>query len=705
MAHLSLSSPFQIPKSAILSIAITLWLLVAVLHIGLFIIDHYVDYFNMLAPCEGVWTIDGGDCDWIVLSTAEETVLQSWGLSLQHYAVSMITISMLTLTIYVGLGILILWRTGITWFGLLVSIALVNIPYAIVSGSARWETIHSFLIYPGMVANIIGNLSQVMFLYLLPNGRLSSRWAIIPLSVTVFLLMPLDLINSQLIPYTVAPIVILILIGCILLGAILQVYRYFYDSTPTERQQTRWILVSIVAYVASIMLWIMVFGRALDIPVGEARVIANVVNWYIIHFVLMLLPIAIAIAILRYNLWNIDIIINRTLVFGGLSAMIVVLYTLIVGGMSVLFQSSNNVFISIFATALIALVFQPARDRLQGTINRLMFGERDNPYTVLSNLSKQLQSTAKPSETLKTIVETIARTLKLPYVAIELTDKDTIIGGATTGKPIADETELPLRYQNELVGYLRVSPRAKDETFTLQEDQLFTDIAAQIAPVASATRLTMALQQSRENLVLAREEERRRIRRDLHDGLGPTLASQTLSLEAISQLMKTNPDKAQALLKAVQAQADEAIQDVRRLVYDLRPPALDDLGLAGALEQVISRYENADLHIVLSIIDLPDELPAAIETAFFRIAQEALTNVVRHSQANRCTLRIYTTHGVIQMDIEDNGRGIPDNYQSGVGLHAMRERASELGGETNIHNKSTGGTLVNISIPLGVNDD
>ena len=648
----------------------------------------------MLVPCDGVWTMNGGTCDWSQISSTEEAVLLNWGLSLQYYSVAIIVGSMITLMTYVSLGFLIVWRTGITRFGLIVSLALISIPFGSTSSATtpeQWTTIHPYFVYFAVLATVISFISQCSFLYLLPNGRFSPRWAVIPFAITTSLYMIGGVLDLN------AP-VLLIVFSFILLGIVLQIYRYFYTSTPVERQQTRWILVGLIAYVTSIILWIMVFGRALDIPAGEARVIANVVEWYIGEFLMWLFPISIAFAILRYKLWNIDIIINRTLVFGGLSALVVLLYTLVVGGMSVLFQSSNNVIISFAATALIALVFQPARDRLQKAVNQLMFGERDNPYAVLSQLGQQLQSTAMPSETLKAIVETIAKTLKLPSVAIELIDKDNIIGRAKTGKALADIKELPLRYQNELVGYLRVSPRAKDEAFTPKEEQLFTDIAAQIAPVASATRLTMALQQSRENLVLAREEERRRIRRDLHDGLGPTLASQTLQLDAIlDMLIENDADTATEKVKNLKSQTQQMVMDIRRLVYELRPPALDELGLLEALRShIVQMSGTKGLHIDLTAIPDPlPNLPAALEVAAYRIVLEAVTNVIRHAHAKACQVQFVVVEdeqlSTLTITVIDDGIGLPQQMKLGVGLTSMRERTSELGGnfEINSHQGTT----------------
>jgi signal transduction histidine kinase len=289
-----------------------------------------------------------------------------------------------------------------------------------------------------------------------------------------------------------------------------------------ERQQMKW-LAYFLATAVVVPLFVFELPGAMLYP----QIFETI--WYdlILLVVFLGFPLTIGIAIFKYRLYAIDLIINRTLVYGGLTLVVVSIYVFTVGLLSQLFQTSSSLAISLIATGLIAVAFHPVRERFQRGVNRLMFGERDDPYAVLSHLSQRLQNTAVPAETLSSIVETIAATLKLPYVAIELVEQEEEIGRASVGDPIGDPVELPLRYQNETVGRLVVSPRSPGESFTAEERQLLADIAGQTGAVASATRLMLALQRSRETLVLAREEERRLIRRDLHDGLGPTRASQT----------------------------------------------------------------------------------------------------------------------------------------------------------------------------------
>jgi signal transduction histidine kinase len=362
----------------------------------------------------------------------------------------------------------------------------------------------------------------------------------------------------------------------------------------------------------------------------------------------------------------------------------------------------------LIATALIAIAFQPAREYLQRSINRLMFGQRDDPYAVLSHLSQTLQTTAVPSETLTSIVETIAATLKMPYAAIELLEQEAQIGRASVGEPVAEIVELPLRYQKETVGRLLVSPRAPGEKFTAKELQLLADIAAQTGAVASTTRLTLALQRSREKLVLAREEERRRIRRDLHDGLGPTLASQTLKLDTVLDLLAENDSQtAGQHVTQLKRQTQQMVADIRRLVYELRPPALDELGLLEALRAHVAQMSGTSGGLRISIEATPEPLPAlpaAIEVAAYRIALEGVTNVIRHAQARDCRIRFVVAEDEppsrLVLTVSDDGLGVPAKFQSGVGLISMRERAEELGGTCEVSLNQRGGTRITAQLPF-----
>ncbi len=477
-------------------------------------------------------------------------------------------------------------------------------------------------------------------------------------------------------------------LGLLFVSAASLVVR-FRRSAREERQQIKWL-----AFAASVVpAWFLVS------PAVEA--VAPTLFQVLETLVFAGIPVATGIAILKYRLYDIDLVINRTLVYGALTACVVGIYVLLVAYMGALLHAEGNLMVSLVATGVVAVVFAPLRERLQRGVNRLMYGERDDPYAVLRRLGQRLKATSAPEAVLSAIVETVAQSLKLPYAAIALRQEDgTFETVAAHDSPRAEAMVLPLAYGAETIGQLILSPRAPGERFDPADRRLLDDLARHAETATYAMRLTADLQRSRERLVNAREEERRRMRRDLHDGLGPQLATLTLKLDAARNLLVQQPQAADALLVGVKAQTQAAISDIRHLVYDLRPPALDELGLIPAIREQAISYGQSGLDVS---VEAPEELPllpAAVEVAVYRIVQESLTNVVRHAIARTCRIRISVDENV-HLEITDDGVGLPEDRRAGVGLSSMRERAAELGGTCAVEPSGpVGGTRVLARLPL-----
>jgi signal transduction histidine kinase len=294
------------------------------------------------------------------------------------------------------------------------------------------------------------------------------------------------------------------------------------------------------------------------------------------------LPLLTGLAILKYRLYDIDLIINRTLVYGALTTLVVGVYVLVVGSLGLVFQAGSNLLISLMATGLVAMLFQPVRDRVQRAVNRLLYGERDEPHAALARLGRRLEATLSPEAVLPAIVETVAEALKLPYVAISLTQGEQVIIAASFGSCREDETllRLPLVAQGEPLGELLLAPREPDTAFTPAERTLLADLARQAGIALHAVRLTTDLRQltrdlqhSRTQLVTTCEEERRRLRRDLHDGLGSVLTGMTFKLDAVGNLLERDPQVVRTLLGELKQQCQDSLAEIRRLVYNLRPPS------------------------------------------------------------------------------------------------------------------------------------
>jgi signal transduction histidine kinase len=320
-------------------------------------------------------------------------------------------------------------------------------------------------------------------------------------------------------------------------------------------------------------------------------------------------------------------------------------------------------------------------------------------------LAHQLQTTDTRAAILPNLAHTIAQTLKIPYVAIQLpaTNPETQLV-ATWGESRDPTQHIPLIYRNESVGDLLVAQRSPHEQFNQHEQTLLSAIAALTATTVRAVQMWDELQHSRQRIVATREEERRRLRRDLHDGLGPALASLPLKVDAAVDLLEHDSSTSVRLLGEVKRQAQQLVADVRQVVNDLRPPALDELGLIEALRGALTqlRTHPNGLQIIFSADDLPRNLPAAVEVATYRITMEAVTNVIKHAHAQHCwiTLQSAARPPEIQITIEDDGIGLPNAVVPNVGLHSMRERAEELGGIFHFQMRSSGGTRITVSLPL-----
>jgi signal transduction histidine kinase len=476
----------------------------------------------------------------------------------------------------------------------------------------------------------------------------------------------------------------------------------FWGSRGVKRQQLKWIASSGVLVALAITLLFVVGMRS-------SQLIESAF-WAFLVLAVCAFPASMGVAILRYRLWDIDLLINRALVYGALSAVVVGLYVLVVGSLGVFLQARGSLLVSLMGAGLVAVLFAPLRERLQRGVNRLMYGERDDPYAVLSRLGQRLEATLEPNAVLQTIAETVAQALKLPYVAVALQQDGELVTAAEYGTSVGEPTILQLAYQKETIGGLILSPRMPKEPFGPADRHLLEGLARHAEVAVHAVRLTADLQRSRERLVTTREEERRRLRRDLHDGLGPQLATLTLKLDAARNLLTHEPNAVDALLGELKAETQASIADIRRLVYALRPPALDDLGLVSAIREQTTNYglphrpegeaDHADP--VLFSLEAPEQLPplpAAVEVAAYRIAQEAITNVARHARARTCRIRI-SLGKELQLEIIDDGVGLSPDRHAGVGLTSMRERAAELGGSCMIEPISTGGTHVLVRLPL-----
>jgi len=473
-------------------------------------------------------------------------------------------------------------------------------------------------------------------------------------------------------------------------AAFVSLFVRLRNSRGDIRQQIKWMIFPVGLYAIFLLLFTIGMGNVNEIIVKVGIALGQLAVAGMV--------IAVAFAIFKYRLYDIDLILNRTLVYGTLTACVIGLYVLVVGALGTLLQAQGNLIVALLATGLVAVLFQPLREWLQRGVNRLIFGERDDPVEALSRLGESLETALPTEKVLPVLVQTIAQTLKLPYVGIAIQGQPVAAYGQQTKNPVA----FPLIFQGQSTGELLAAPRGPDESFTPAEIRLLRNLARQAGAAVRNAQLAADLQRSRQSLVSAREEERLRLRRDLHDSLGPALASVIWQSESARDTIPKNPSEASQLLASSIEQAQDALADIRRLVYGLRPPALDELGLVGALEQVARQLQQTSVTIEASG-PLP-ALPAAVEVAAYRIVQEAIKNAIEHGKAKNCavcmSLEGGPTPGSLCLTIRDDGRGLPEVISPGVGLVSMHERAEELGGAFAIHQHQTGGTQVEVRLPL-----
>jgi signal transduction histidine kinase len=629
------------------------------------------------------------------------------------------------LLIYLLIAAGLFWRKSDDWMVLFVSTMIMTfplgempLPYTLAVRQPVWQWVYVPAFFVSVSAFFI-------FPLVFPTGQPVPRWIRWKMffDIAFAIILTLRLNSALREPIVESGFVLAYLVLSLCTNAFALSYRYFRVAGPVERQQIKWVVVGVVGFITiAFPMDTFLYYHPVIIDSARALVLSAIPDT-IYRVVALFIPVSVAISVLRYRLWDIDILINRTLVYGALTSIVVSAFVILVGFLSVLFQSSGNSIIAIIATGLVALLFNPLRQRLQRGVNHLMYGERDEPYTALSRLGRRLEATLAPESVLPTVVTTVRDVLRLPYVAIYLQqDSHGYKIVAESASPLLRiengrirvpgmEREgrcIPLIHQGETVGYIVLGPRAPNEAFSTTDLRLLEDLAPQVGVAVHAVRLTADLQRSRERLVLAREEERRRLRRDLHDGLGPQLAGLALKLETLRNRLNGDP-LADSILGDLAKRTQDATANIRHLVYELRPPTLDEFGLIMALREGVAQFTQQGGNGLNIAFDAPESLPplpAAVEVAVYRIVQEALTNVIRHADAHHChiCLRLDESAGLLCLDIQDDGKGLSMKRRAGIGLNSMRERAEEVGGTLTVTSVATGGTHLRAHLPCRVSN-
>ncbi|MFG1612221.1 sensor histidine kinase [Nonomuraea wenchangensis] len=472
----------------------------------------------------------------------------------------------------------------------------------------------------------------------------------------------------------------LVINGCVVLGVLSLVGR-MRRAAPAGRRQIAWPLSAFVVYTAFVLL-------------GPDY-------WALATVWTGLIPVAIAFAVLRHRLYGIDTVISRTVVATGLVVTVGAVY-FGVSALAGLVLSDYDQIAGLAATLAAGALFQPLRARLRRMTDTMLYGRHGRPEELARRLTIEVGA-REPANALAAVTSVVRDGLGVTGVVVE-------VGGAAdaAGEPGRAEMRVelgvagakprvvPLVWHGEPVGRMLVGPPGPRRFSAAYTERLIGAAVPYVADVAHAVLMAADLQRSRERILTAREEERRRLRRDLHDGLGMALTNMAMSLSIARINLREAPSAADALLLDLRTGMDAVSQEVRELVYGLRPPTLDDLGLAGAV-RALAAEPGPPVEVVVE--GETDDLPAAVEVAAYRIAQEALTNVRKHAAAGHVTVTLARSAGALVVRVRDDGKGLPAARRSGVGFASMRERAAELGGTCLITSPGTG-TQVEAALPL-----
>ncbi|HEX5916594.1 MAG TPA: sensor histidine kinase [Nocardioides sp.] len=592
-----------------------------------------------------VWTVDGALDSWISYSLARDLP----GTDLAYWFVARAGALLLS-----GLvGLLLLYPTGHLLPG-------------------RWRT--------AAIGVVCASLALPVMLLLAPDAVVFSAGE--PVGSTEVVPFPWSPAAAE----AMLRVAQVLTLGSIVAGVGL-VWARHRQASATERVQLRWLLW------AGIMCVLMVLA-ALTLSVG------GVVTTILLDLAVAALAVSVTIGLLRPGWGDVDALVAWTLTTAVVAAIVVAVDLAVLGvGTALLGDRLDQRDVTLVVLVLAVVVYGPLRAWLGGLVHRLLLGRRGDRYGAVSALAARLETIGTVDEQLPALASAVADTFKMRHVRVDVLTPDGGLLSASHGTPPAEVQEIDIAYHDERIGRLVLPAQGYRAMLSRRDQGLLVDLVRQAAVAIRARLLATELQASRERLVLGREDDRRRIRRDLHDGLGPVLGGVALRLQAAGNAIDTDPGRARELVGLARSEVSDALDDVRRLVHDLRPPALDDLGLEAAVRQQAERVRSeVDVDVAAHGATA---LPAAVEVAAYRIVSEALANVVKHADARHVDVRLQGDASALTVSIVDDGRGIGPDVTAGVGLLSLRERAEELGGRCEVVCPESGGTQVRAVLPYG----
>lgn len=479
----------------------------------------------------------------------------------------------------------------------------------------------------------------------------------------------------------------------------------FRRSDRETRQQIKWFLFAVGFLV------LLLVAAGLDELIGLGLPQWAVDGLWV--FALLGIPVATGIAILRHRLYDIDVVINRALVFAILASLITATYVGIVVGIGAAVGRRGSLFLSILATALIAVAFQPVRERARRVADRLVYGKRATPYELLSEFADRLGEAYSIDDVLPRMARLVGEGTGAAHARIWLRVGSTLRSaaawpsGEAPGEPVPlkgerlpplrdEDAAFPVQDRGELLGALTVVLRP-GETLTATQEKLLSDLAGQAGLILRNVRLIEELRASRQRLVTAQDQERRRLERNIHDGAQQQLVALAVKLRLARTLAPKDPAKAGELLERIQGEVQEALEDLRDLARGIYPPLLADQGLPAALE---SQARKSPIPVSVEA-DGVERYPQAAEAAAYFCVLEALQNVAKYADARQATIRLAHQDGQLVFSVDDDGKGFdPGTTAQGAGLQNMRDRLEALDGTLEVRSAPGEGTRITGWIPV-----
>ena len=612
-------------------------------------------------------------------------------------------------------------RNWIGWIMLLIGVSIA-VP---LDGYAQYAllTRHGALPF-GRIAEAISGpfwvplimLAGVFLVLLFPDGHVPPGWRWFAWSAGAVMAFAMFVVLTSPGPFETLPTftnpfglswvepfqLLILLIPLSIVGAAISMIQRYRRSTGIERLQLRW-LAAAVSIVAVTYLIVEPLSAIVGFNTQTAWLSALQA---VALFTFGLIPVAIGVAILRYRLYDIDVVINRAVLFGSMAVFITAVYVAIVVGVGALVGSASSPLLSAAAAAVVAIAFQPVRRRAQRFADRLVYGKRATPYEVLSAFSERLASAYGDEDLLPRMARILGEGTAAERADVWLKEGDRLrpVAGwpadapALPAAPVDDAPGLvPVRHQGELLGALSITKRT-GEQISPTEERLISDLASQAGLVLRNAALIADLRSSRQRLVAAQDEERRKIERNLHDGAQQQLVALAVQLKLARTLVERDPARAEQMLDGLQGSATSALEDLRDLARGIYPPLLADKGLAAALD---AQARKAAVPITVDSESL-GRYPREVESTLYFCALEALNNVAKYAEASAATVRLEQTDGHVSFEVTDDGRGFdPGAIGYGTGLQGMADRLAALGGTLSVRSAPGAGTAVAGTLPVG----